>query len=65
MPWARPLMVPGRPLAQSAFKAMPGVYGGFPTLRGTFFGGPYNRDYNLLGSLLGSPILGNYQKGVQ
>ena len=27
---------------------------------GYFFGGPYNKDYSILGSILGSPILGNY-----
>ena len=25
---------------------------------GTFFGGPYNKDYNILGSILGHPNLG-------
>ena len=33
---------------------------GFPEIRGTFFGGPHNRDYSILGSILGSLILGNY-----
>ena len=34
----------------------------FPKIRGTFwpFGGPYNRDYNVCGSMLGPPIEGNY-----
>ena len=27
---------------------------------GTLFGGPYNKDYSILGSKLGPPILGNY-----
>ena len=27
-------------------------------LRGTFLGGPYNKDYNILGSILGSPYFG-------
>ena len=31
---------------------------GFPKIRGTFLGGPYNKDYSILGSTLGSPYLG-------
>ena len=31
---------------------------GFPKIRGTLFGGPYNKDYSVLGSILGSPYLG-------
>ena len=30
----------------------------FPKIRGTIFGGPYNKDYNILGSVFGSPYLG-------
>ena len=30
---------------------------GFPKIRGTLFGDPYNKDYNILGSILGSPYL--------
>ena len=34
---------------------------GFPMIRGTIFlGGPHNKDYSILGSILGPPILGNY-----
>ena len=33
---------------------------GFPKIIGTLFGGPYNKDYNILGSILGTLILGNY-----
>ena len=33
---------------------------GFPNMRGTFFRGPYNKDSNILGSISGSPVLGNY-----
>ena len=33
---------------------------GFPKIRGTFWGGPYNKDYSNLGSILGPLILGNY-----
>ena len=33
---------------------------GFPKILGYVLGGPYNKDYNILGSILGSPILGNY-----
>ena len=32
---------------------------GFPKIRGTFFwGGPHNKDYSILGSILGSPYFG-------
>ena len=31
---------------------------GFPKIRGTFFGGPCNKDYSVLGSILGSPDFG-------
>ena len=27
-------------------------------MRGTFYGGPYSKDYSILGSILGSPCLG-------
>ena len=33
----------------------------FPKIRCTFFGGPYNKDYSILGSILGSPDLGKLQ----
>ena len=36
------------------------VIWGFPKIRGTFFGGPNNKDHSILGSILGSPILRNY-----
>ena len=29
----------------------------FPKIRHTFFEGPHNKDYNILGSILGSPII--------
>ena len=32
----------------------------FPELGVPFFRGPNNKDYNILGSILGSPFLGNY-----
>ena len=35
-------------------------HGGFPKLGGTILGGPYNKDYTILGSMLRSPILENY-----
>ena len=35
------------------------IYGAFPKL-GVPFRGPNNKDYSILGSILGSPILGNY-----
>ena len=31
---------------------------GFPKIKGTLFGGPNNKDYNILGSILGSPYFG-------
>ena len=36
------------------------VIWGFPKIRGTLFGGPQNKDYIILGSILGSPYYGNY-----
>ena len=37
---------------------------GFPKLRGTIFGIPIiNKDYSILGSILGSPYFGNYHIG--
>ena len=30
----------------------------FPKIRGTLFGGPQNKDYSILGSILGSPSFG-------
>ena len=33
---------------------------GFPKVRGTFLGGAHNKDYSILGSILGYPNLGNY-----
>ena len=35
----------------------------FPTIRGTFFGGPYNRDPTIQATILGSHILGNSHLG--
>ena len=32
-------------------------YGGFPKLGGYLFGGPHNKDYSILGAMLGSPYL--------
>ena len=31
---------------------------GFPKIGGTCFGGPHNKDYSILGSLLGSRYFG-------
>ena len=31
---------------------------GFPKIRGTFFGGPYDKDHSILESILGSPNFG-------
>ena len=30
----------------------------FPKIKGTFWGGPYNKGYSILGSILGSPYFG-------
>ena len=30
----------------------------FPKIRGALFGDPYNKDYSILGSILGSPYFG-------
>ena len=30
----------------------------FPKIRGTFLGGPFNKGYRILGSILGSPYFG-------
>ena len=38
-----------------------GWTGSFPKL-GVPFWGPHNKDYSILGSILGSPIVGNYQQ---
>ena len=35
-----------------------GAIWGFPKIRGTLFGGPYNKGYSILGSILGSPYFG-------
>ena len=37
---------------------------GFPEIRGTLFGGPYNKDYNIFGSILGSPDFGKLPSGL-
>ena len=36
---------------------------GFPKIRGTLFGGPHNKDYSILGSILGSPYFGKLPYG--
>ena len=35
-----------------------GGYGGFPKLGVPFLGDPHNKDYSILGSILGSPYFG-------
>ena len=35
-----------------------GFIWGFPKIRGTILGGPYNEDSSILGSILGSPYFG-------
>ena len=34
------------------------AYGGFPKIRCTFLGGPYSKDYGLLGTTWGVPLFG-------
>ena len=49
----------GWPSMQASKEAKQGLYRGFPKLGAPFFGGgPYNKDYRILGSMLGSPYLG-------
>ena len=36
----------------------------FPKIRGTLFVGPYNKDYTILGYILGSPFFGKLPFGV-
>ena len=50
----------GQPLALNSYAQQ---NGGFPKL-GVPFWGSDKRDHSILGSLLGSPILGNYQIGL-
>ena len=38
---------------------------GLPKIRGTVLGGPHNKDYSILGSILGSPYLGKLPNGVK
>ena len=38
---------------------------GFPKIKKSFWGGPYNVDYNILGSMLGPPYLGKLPKKPQ
>ena len=40
------------------------VNGGCPKLRVPFFEGPHNKEFNILGSILGSPYLGKPPKGL-
>ena len=49
----------------SAAQASVYVIWGFPKIRGTFLGSPHNEEYSILGSILGSPILGNYHIHIQ
>ena len=37
---------------------------GFPQVRATFLGGPYNKDYSISGSVFGSPCLWKLPKQV-
>ena len=41
----------------------PPLNGGFPNL-GYLFGGPHNKDYSMLGSILGSPYIGKLPNGL-
>ena len=46
-------------------KACIGYRLGLSQAEGYFFLRPHNGDYSILGSMLGSPILGNYQVSKQ
>ena len=41
-----------------------GSYRGFPK-KGAPFGVPSNKDYSILGSILGFPVLGSYHRGFR
>ena len=41
-----------------------GCIWGFPMIKGTSLGGSHNKDYSILGSILGPPILGNYHIAI-
>ena len=41
-----------------AFGTMSKLLWVVPKIRGTIFGDPHNKDYSILGSILGSPYLG-------
>ena len=43
----------------------PPEIGGFSKISGAFWGGPYNKDNNILGSILGSPYLGKLPNSFQ
>ena len=47
----------GGSLVQKLLKGL-GHMWGFPKIRGTSYGGPDNKDYSILGSILGSPHFG-------
>ena len=36
---------------------------GFPNIMGTLFGGPHNKDFSILGSILGYPYFGKLPYG--
>ena len=40
-------------------------YGGFLKLGVSYWGGPHNKDYSILGSILGSPYLGKLPNGLE
>ena len=40
------------------YNLSPRFIAGFPKIRGTLFGGPHNKEYSILGSMLGSPYSG-------
>ena len=52
-----PLYPPLPPVRLSLGSGRSPPNGGFPKL-GVLFGGPYNKDYNILGSILGFPYFG-------
>ena len=50
----------GTPTAVNHRHHVPEFNWGFPKIKGILLGGPYTEDCSMLGSILGSPSLGNY-----
>ena len=61
VPEARPPLSPERGAVMSTWNAKWGL----PKILGTFFGGPHNKDYSILGSILGSPYFGKLPSSLK